>query len=71
MLLLWSLIISLLFFPFYFNLFFIFNIFSFIWIRASLPRLRYDQLINLGWSYILPITITYFIIIISIIFIFW
>lgn len=34
-----------------------FFLFIFIWVRASLPRYRYDQLMDLGWKVFLPITL--------------
>lgn len=34
-----------------------FMIFFFIWVRWSIPRFRYDQLMNLGWKVMLPLAI--------------
>lgn len=42
-----------------------FNLFFYIWIRASLPRLRYDHLIKLCWYNILPLIMVYLIYILS------
>lgn len=30
-------------------------IYSMIWIRGTFPRLRYDQLMNFGWHYLIPL----------------
>ena len=37
---------------------FIFIAFCFIWVRGTLPRFRYDKLINLTWKVYLPISLS-------------
>jgi NADH-quinone oxidoreductase subunit H len=36
-----------------------FFVILFVWMRAALPRYRYDQLMGLGWKVFLPISLTY------------
>ncbi len=39
------------------------GLFMLIWIRASFPRLRYDQLMEFGWKRLLPLAVLNFIIV--------
>ena len=45
-------------------------LFLFLWIRATLPRYRYDQLMRLGWKVFLPISLLWIIITSSYLFFF-
>jgi NADH-quinone oxidoreductase subunit H len=42
-------------------------LFVFVWVRATLPRLRYDQLMALGWKVFLPISLAYLVIVAGVI----
>ena len=41
-------------------------LFGFIWLRASLPRLRYDQFMRLGWKVLLPVNLVWILVLAAI-----
>jgi len=43
--------------PLWFALKMAFFVFLFVWVRATLPRIRYDRLMRLGWDVLLPLAI--------------
>ena len=42
-----------------------FLLFIFLWLRATLPRYRYDQLMRIGWKFFLPLTLFWVVLVAS------
>ena len=40
-----------------------FGLFCFLWLRATFPRYRYDQIMRLGWKIFIPITLAWLVVV--------
>jgi NADH-quinone oxidoreductase subunit H len=40
-----------------------FFLFVYLWVRATFPRYRYDQLMRLGWKVLIPVTIVWIVVV--------
>jgi NADH-quinone oxidoreductase subunit H len=40
-----------------------FMMFLFLWVRASFPRFRYDQVMRLGWKIFIPVTLVWIVVV--------
>jgi len=49
----------------------VFFLFLYIWLRGTLPRFRFDQLMNFGWKFLLPVAIINVILTATVLFFRW
>jgi NADH-quinone oxidoreductase subunit H len=49
--------------PVWFGLKIAFVLFLFLWVRGTMPRYRYDQLMRLGWKIFLPFSLLWVLIV--------
>ena len=38
-------------------------LFVFLWVRATFPRFRYDQIMRLGWKIFIPVTLVWLVVV--------
>ena len=38
-------------------------LFVYLWLRATFPRYRYDQIMRLGWKVLIPVTLVWLIVV--------
>jgi NADH-quinone oxidoreductase subunit H len=40
-----------------------FFLFLYLWMRATFPRYRYDQIMHLGWKVLIPVTLVWIVVV--------
>ena len=40
-----------------------FLLFTYLWLRATFPRYRYDQIMRLGWKIFIPVTLFWIVVV--------